>query len=384
MPTVIEAVDQTRRRWLGALALGACLPGVALASQGGTTRLLAAWQSDEEQCIGLIDLAGGEARVAHRLAVPTRAHGLCVEAGGSVLAMARRPGDWLVRWHATTGATQWRWIEDGHRFNGHVMASPDGNTLWTTETDRESGLGHVVLRDARTLARAAVFATQGMDPHEMLVLPAHLGNVPAGSLLVANGGIPTQPETGRAKREMDRMDASLVALDGNTGQVLGQWHLPDARLSIRHLAWDPVSARVGIALQAEHGDAQARHAAPVLAVWDGSSLLAAREQPALAGYGGDICARPGGGFLVSCTRAHHVAWFDARGVWQRSEPLQEACALGSTDSGWWAAGRARALSNTATDPLGLPDGLRLDNHWLVVGPSAGPSAGAAHSAVGRT
>lgn len=364
---MIETVDQTRRRWLGALALGVCLPGVAGASQGSPTRLLAAWQSDNEQCIGLIDLSAGEARVAHRLPVPTRAHGLFVEAGGSVLAMARRPGDWLVRWHPATGTTQWQWIEDDHRFNGHVMASPDGQTLWTTETDRESGQGRVSLRVARTLARTAVLATQGLDPHEMLVLPARVGDVPAGSLLVANGGIPTQPETGRAKLELDRMDASLVALDGHTGQVLGQWRLDDARLSIRHLAWDPVSGRVGIALQAEHDDAQARQAAPVLAVWDGRALQAARGQPAFAGYGGDICARPGGGFLVSCTRAHHVAGFDARGVWQRSEPLQEACALGNTADGWWAAGRAQALSNTTVDPLGLPGGLRMDNHWLVAG-----------------
>jgi len=368
---VIETIDQARRRWLGALALGVCVPGVAMASNDRATRLLAAWQSDEEQCIGLIDLAAGEARVAHSLPVPTRAHGLFVEAGGSVLAMARRPGDWLVRWHPTSGATQWQWIEDDHRFNGHVMASPDGQTLWTTETDRESGQGRVALRDARTLARTAAFATQGMDPHEMLVLPARVGDVPAGSLLVANGGIPTQPETGRAKRELDRMDASLVALDGTMGRVLGQWRLSDPRLSIRHLAWDPASHRVGIALQAEHDDTQARQTAPVLAVWDGRGLQAAREQPALVGYGGDICARPGGGFLVSCTRAHHLAWFDARGVWQRSEPLQEACALGNTVNGWWAAGRASALSNTTSDPLGLPAGVRLDNHWLVVGPSAG-------------
>ncbi|MES2839408.1 DUF1513 domain-containing protein [Hydrogenophaga sp. IBVHS1] len=38
---------------------------------------------------------------------------------------------------------------------------------------------------------------------------------------MAIGGIPTQPETGRAKRELDRVDASLVALDGYAGQVLG-------------------------------------------------------------------------------------------------------------------------------------------------------------------
>ena len=367
---MIETVDQARRRWLGALALGVCLPGVAGASQGSPTRLLAAWQSDNEQCIGLIDLSVDEARVAHRLQVPTRAHGLFVEAGGSVLAMARRPGDWLVRWHPTSGATQWQWIEDDHRFNGHVMASADGKTLWTTETVRDSGQGRVALRDASTLARTAAFATQGMDPHEMLVLPARVGEVPAGSLLVANGGIPTQPETGRAKRDLERMDASLVALDGASGCVLGQWRLEDPRLSIRHLAWDAVSGRVGIALQAEHGDVLARHAAPLLAVWDGSSLKSAEEQPALAGYGGDICARPGGGFLVSCTRAHKVAQFSGNGHWEICFALEDACALDEVAGTWWSAGRSCALIGSDTHfkrtSAKLPAHYRMDNHWVAL------------------
>ena len=365
-----EPIDFLRRRWLGALTLGACLPALATASPSknptAALRLLAAWQSDDDHRIGLIDLTAGEARVQRTLAVPTRAHGLLVEASGSVLAMARRPGDWLLRWHPQSGATQWKWIEDDRRFNGHVMASADGRTLWTTETDRDSGQGRVAMREARTLAKVTEFATHGMDPHEMLVLPQRVGDVPAGSLLVANGGIPTQAETGRAKRDLDFMDASLVALDGVSGRVLGQWRLTDPRLSIRHLAWDPVSGCVGLALQAEHDDVQARQTAPVLAVWSGRELLAAREQPALAGYGGDICALTVGGFLVSCTRANQVAMFGAQGVWQASQPLVEACALGNTAEGWWAAGRSDAISDTAQTSIALPTGLRLDNHWLVV------------------
>ncbi len=368
---MIEAIDSLRRRWLGALALGACLPGVAMAAPASATRLLAAWQSDKEQCIGLIDLDSRGARVIQQLAVPTRAHGVFVEASGSVLAIARRPGDWLVRWHPQNGTTQWQWIEDDHRFNGHVMVSPDRQIVWSTETDRDSGQGCIAVRDVRTLARTGAFAAHGMDPHEMLVLPKRVGEVPAGSLLVANGGIPTQPETGRAKRDLDRMDASLVALDCNTGQVLGQWRVNDARLSIRHLAWDPVSACVGIALQAEHDGEVDRHAAPVLAVWNGHGLQTSNEQPGLAGYGGDICARPGGGFMVSCTRAHQVASFDARGVWQSSLTLTDACALSNTTSGWWAAGRLIAQRGIGASLTGssteLPQGLRFDNHWTIFG-----------------
>lgn len=377
---MIDHLDHAKRRHLVALALGSCLPRLSSAftadAHPSTTRMLAAWQSDSNHYIGLIDLASSsamsQARVAHRLPVPTRAHGLLVEAGGSVLAAARRPGDWLVRWHPFSGKTRWQWIEDDARFNGHVMASPDGHTLWTTETDRESGQGCVALRNAINLAKTTTFATQGMDPHEMLVLPRRVGQVPAGTLLVANGGIPTQPETGRAKRDLDRMDASLVALDGGSGRVVGQWRLSDPRLSIRHLAWDPLSSRVGIALQAEHDDVQARQAAPVLAVWDGHSLQTASEQPALAGYGGDICAWPEGGFLVSCTRADQVTLFDSNGAWQRSDSLTEACALTSSSSGWWAAGRTNALQGSGSSLAGsqnlLPAKCRIDNHWATFAP----------------
>jgi hypothetical protein len=69
-----------------------------------------------------------------------------------------------------------------------------------------------------------------MDPHELL-LDAD------GSLVVANGGIPALPETGRLKIHMDRMDASLVRLDTRTGALRGQWRLADKRLSLRHIAW---------------------------------------------------------------------------------------------------------------------------------------------------
>lgn len=363
-------VDQRRRRWLGALALGGLMPALAQAtgSSPPALQMLAAWQIGEEHRIGLLGLGPGSTGVQRELTVPTRAHGLLVERDGSVLAMARRPGDWLVRWHPASGATQWRWIEDDRRFNGHVMASPDGQTLWTTETDLDSGLGRLAVRDARTLSKTGEFATQGMDPHELLVLPQRVGDVPAGSLLVANGGIASRPETGRAKRELERMDPSLVALDSGSGQVLGQWRLDDPRLSIRHLAWDPVSASVGIALQAEHDDVSAHQAAPVLAVWSGRHLRTASGQPALAGYGGDICARAGGGFLVSCTRAHQVALFGGRGQWQRNVALEGACALGEVAGNWWAAGRSSALGGAGADRAGwsteLPVGCRLDNHWL--------------------
>lgn len=367
----------TRRGWLLA-TLGTLLmrPGWAAAERPAT--LLSAWQDGAEQHVGLLSVDGTRWSVQTSLQVPTRAHGLWAERSGSVLAVARRPGDWLLRWRPADGTAQWQWIEGDRRFNGHVITSSDGATVWTTETDLDTAQGRLGVRHAASLEKTAEWSTHGLDPHQLLALPQPVAGFPAGTLMVANGGIPTLPETGRIKRRLERMDASLVALDPVRGSCLGQWRLNDPFLSIRHLAFDPVAGRLGVALQAEHPDGTARVVAPVLAIWDGTGLRTADRQPALAGYGGDICALPGtaeGGFAVSCPRADTLALFDAQGGWRTGLAHAEACALAADAHRWWSgSGRSAADLLYGSDPgtrdmvhVPCAEGLRLqmDNHWLL-------------------
>jgi hypothetical protein len=404
-----------RRRLLlrsgGQLVLGAVLgpaygmsPGKAEAaalSQDAT--LLAAWRHEAQEFMGLVRLDGASWRVHRQLSLPTRAHGLWAEADGALLAVARRPGDWLLRWRPgadaagqpSEGTTQWRWIEDDRRFNGHVIASTnrpqEPGTLWTTETELEDGQGLLGVRDAARLEKRDEWPTHGRDPHQLLALPRAVGRFPAGTLMVANGGIPTLPETGRAKLldqrlKQQRMDASLVALHPGTGELLGQWRLADPYLSIRHLAFDAHAGRLGTALQAEHPDPQARHAAPVLAVWDGKALRAAEAQPALQGYGGDIVALPktmvgggdggDGGFAVSCARADALALFDANGRWRETRPYPGAYALAGQADQVWLGGEPDILHMDGSGPRHPVQNLRAaqdglgewhwDNHWVAV------------------
>lgn len=369
-----EGISRRQLLCLAAAAVG--LPSVHAARAGST--LLAAWQQQDEQRIGLLSVGESQWSVQRSLVVPTRAHGLWTERGGSVLAVARRPGDWLLRWHPRTGQTQWHWIDGDRRFNGHVIASADGATLWTTETDLDTAQGLLGVRDARSLDKTGEWATHGMDPHQLLALPRAVGDFPAATLVVANGGIPTLPETGRSKRALGRMDASLVALHPTNGELLGQWRLADPYLSIRHLAFDPASGTLGVALQAEHPDQTAQAAAPVLAVWDGRSLRAAEGQPALAGYGGDICALParaGGGFAVSCPRADTLALFGPQAQWRGSMAHAEAYALAGDGRQWWAAssrGAAGVLHRAGTgDATSLArnrhaQSMQIDNHWVTL------------------
>ena len=339
-------------------------PGAAAPTRPPATALAAAWDDATGHRVGVLAAApDGALRIEAALSVPTRAHGLLAEPGGSLLAVARRPGDWLLRFGRDGRRLREHWIGPEARFNGHLLASPDGRRLYSTETDLDGGAGRIGVRDAASLKLLAHWPTHGLDPHELL------WDVD-GTLLVANGGIPTQPETGRAKRDLERMDPSLVRLDPADGRLLGQWRLEDPRLSVRHLARQgPLAA---IALQAEHDDPARRAAAPVLALFDGARLRLAESPPrTMAGYGGSV-AGAGGRFFVGCPRAGGTGCWRADGAWLGFAPLEEACALAASGNGVWSGGRDRGCwaegPRDAAAPVGAGvAGLRLDNHWIALG-----------------
>jgi hypothetical protein len=363
-------------------------PAAAQPGPAGPQRLAAAWMQGHDLFAGIVQLTldGAPLQVLQSERIPTRAHGMTVEADGAVVFTSRRPGDWLLRLRAGT-APQWGWIEPDRAFTGHVIHSRDGRQLYTTETDLETGQGLIGVRDAASLEKTAEWPTHGMDPHQLL-LDAD------GSLVVANGGIPSQIETGRRKLQLTQMDSSIVRLQpAAQGALDGQWRLTDTRLSLRHLcwgpqvAWQPARRWLGIALQAEHDDPSTRAQAPVLALFDGQQL---QVQPlpagtALAGYGGDIGC-DGQHFAVSCPRADQLTWWQppARAgepvQWHGSRPLQGVYPVANhsvspllpapSPAGLWTAGEAAAtrLADAASPQpapaLGPTHGRVMDNHWI--------------------
>ncbi len=373
-----------RRDWLAALAgfaaLGDLRAAGALAAAAGPApqRLAATWRDERgahgyhagvlavEPAAGGSIAAGSASastagsgwrlRVVASVELPTRAHGLALTPAGGLVVVARRPGDWLMHWPGPGHAPRWHWADALRTFNGHLVLDPAGRRIYTTETDVESGESCVGVRELRSLDVLDVWSTHGIDAHEL----AWDGSTP-GRLLVANGGIPTRPETGRAKLELERMDPSLAALDAQDGRLAGQWRLDDKRLSLRHITWHAGSRTTGLALQAEHDDPAERANAPMLALFDGRALRVADAEPdrPLAGYGGDIAALPDG-FVVSCTRANGVARYAADGAWRGFIPVDESCALETRGGQLWAGGHPLAEAPEGTLDTG---GLRLDNHW---------------------
>lgn len=357
-----------RRRHLLAL-LGAGLAPAAAAAAAtaaeGPLRLGAAWRGPAEgdaHHVGVIeaDWATRRLRIAGSAVLPSRPHGLLAEPGGGLLAVALRPGRWLLRLDAAGRTVQRLDIADEpqpRRFAGHVVASADGRTLYTTESDPDSGAGRVGVRDARTLQKLDDWPSHGLEPHQLLLDAS-------GHLLVANGGIPRAPDD--RKLDLARMDSSLVRLHGARGTPLGQWRLADSRLSQRHLAWS-ADGTLGVALQAEHDDAAARRDAPALALWDGEAL---RPVAGGEGYAGDIAGVPGGGLVISDATRDRALW------WHPSAPqplvpvaqLKRAYALAGADAVYIAAGLGLARWHPREAPamLAWPQPMALDNHMVVL------------------
>lgn len=347
--------------------------------------LAAAWRSRAGvpgDFVGLlqVDWSAGLVEVRSAVPVPTRAHGLLAEPGGGFVAVASRPGQWLLRCDAQGQVVQWHRMDseaEGRTLDGHVCASPDGEWLYTAETNPLSGQGWVGVRERRSLRKVAQWRTHGVEPHQLLVDAT-------GALIVANGGI--LRAEGDKKRDLHLMDSSLVRLDPVTGERLGQWRLKDQRLGMRHLAWSHPQPDaggsgankplLGIALQNEHDDLMLRRSSPVLAVWDGDKLLTPTMLPAGGGYAGDIAAGPQGGFVLSCQRTNMAL------QWSPEAPadlvvvanLQEVGALAP----WGPAkqpqgvllGAARGVGrwHPAIAPgfLSWPGAMAVDNHWVVL------------------
>ena len=360
---------------LGTALGAAALPPLAWANApAGAVRVAGGWRmSEREFQIGALraDWARAELAIEFAVTTPTLPHAIVPEAGGGFLAVATRPGAWLLRVdgkgqivHRLAMADE----ADARTLDGHVIASNDGQWLFTGETERKTGDGWVSVRDARNLRKVAEHRTHGIDPHQILVDAA-------GKLLVANGGIPRTP-TGQ-KRDLERMDPVLVRLDPQSGEKLGEWSLRDKRLSPHHIAWNRPSGGaaptlLGIGLQAEHDDPRRRHEAPLLAVWDGKVLTVPTYMVA-KGYAGDVAAGPNGGFVLTAQHANRIVLWQPQRAAELSTigEVQNPCGLWPLDGAPGVAiggglGLARWHATEAAAMLRWPAGMAAGNHWAIL------------------
>ncbi|PLS22994.1 DUF1513 domain-containing protein [Neptunicoccus cionae] len=219
----------SRRGFLAGLAAAGLVPRTTWASAGAPA-LLAAARTDT----GAYVLCGlsGAGEVLFDIPLPDRGHAAAAHPHrAEAVAFARRPGRFAIILNCVSGAVLATLdAPAGRHFYGHGSFSLDGRYLFTTENDYEAGLGVIGIWDsAQDYRRVGEYYSGGVGPHEIKTLPS-------GDLVVANGGIETHPDAGRAKLNIPTMEPNLCYLSTD-GEVLETVKLDHSlhKNSIRHL-----------------------------------------------------------------------------------------------------------------------------------------------------
>jgi len=355
-----------RRAFLSGLTVSGLLPFATWADAGAPDFLSAARAPG-----GRYRLAGLTQTGAMTFDVPLPGRGHAAAAHPSrplAVAFARRPGTFAVVIDCATGR-QIATLDApaGRHFYGHGTFSADGTRLFTPENDFEAGQGIIGVWDTNTgFTRRGEFSSGGIGPHDVALLPD------GETLAVANGGIETHPDTGRAKLNLPTMrpNLSYLALDG---RVLEQVELaPELhKNSIRHLAIrDDGAVAFAMQWQGESGTAP-----PLLAIHQRGTtpdlLSAPKEQHRhLNGYAGSVAfSTDGTSVAITSPKGGAAHIFDTNTKQIRdSFSSPDICGVGSKDAGFFFTTGQGVVAHWKAHHLTQTDvsDLQWDNHLVAI------------------
>ncbi len=290
---------------------------------------------------------------------------------GDVVAFARRPGRFALAFNLqnATAPTVFTPPSDRH-FYGHGTFSLDGRLLFATENDFDNARGLIGIYDASDkFARIGEFESHGLGPHDMLLLED------GKTLVVANGGIETHPESGRTKLNVTTMKPSLCFIDAATGDLMTRHTLPqdNHQLSIRHLTANQ-NGDVWFGGQWEGR----RNAAPglvgtagvdkPLSLLDGAQDVSAQ----LRVYIGSVALSGDGRWLAaSAPRAGKIVYFDINspGTWRQTQIKDASGIAALKDTGFVVSSGdgllCHAGAETGLEKTHAVNGIAFDNHVRV-------------------
>ena len=331
-----------------------------------------AWSDHDGEAHAGVVASNGDTLVDVNL--PGRGHGLCLTPDKkTAVVFARRPGRFATVLDLAEQKTimQIDSRPDRH-FYGHGVFSDDGRRLFVSENDFENRAGCIGVYDATDgYRRLGEWSSHGLEPHEIVLMPG------GKQLAVANGGIRTHPDSGRAKLNLDTMVSSVVLLDSDDGSLVASVSPPKAlhQLSLRHLAV-AAGGRLAIAIQYQGAPGDL---VPLLATWDGQGPLAFIDDgepvlPAMKNYCGSVVIDNSGSVIALTSAPGYLVTFwridDLSPIAHRQIP--DVCGAAPLD----APGRFLLSSGTgammvydvATDELTACAGPKRmwDNHLTAV------------------
>ncbi|HHX81614.1 MAG TPA: DUF1513 domain-containing protein [Pseudomonadaceae bacterium] len=380
-----------RREFLGASVLAlanstwlnSCLAGAG--ENGRPLYLSAAAEPDGSYWLQAFSVQLGALQPHYRIALPERGHHVAVDPARRLfVVIARRPDTWLVLGDLDSGELlQELRVPTQRHLYGHGIFSADGEFFYTTESDLRDPQGdnglvvewRVERQGAKpVLQREREFSSGGVGPHELLLHPD------GETLVIANGGLRTHPDTGREVLNVDSMQSSLVYLDRHNGQLLERQVMPpELRLaSIRHLAVNS-SAQVVLGMQYQ---GEAFEQVPLVATHSRGAALRLLDTPAellgrMKQYVGSVCYSADGAWLAAtCPRGNLLAFWSAEdGRFVGSIPARDGCGICASEDGFlFSSGVGRIARYDpradAVAEFNPPHDWQLfwDNHMTAVAP----------------
>ncbi|EFG2885926.1 DUF1513 domain-containing protein, partial [Escherichia coli] len=158
-----------------------------------------------------------QGKLIYQIDLPERGHDISFDpVSKRSVVFARQPGSFMIVFDHT-GMAKPLTIPSisGRHYYGHGAFSRDGALLYVTENDFENAAGVVGVYDATDgFRRTGEFPTYGVGPHELLLLED------GQTLAIANGGIETHPDFGRAELNLATMRPNFVFVDSRSGALI--------------------------------------------------------------------------------------------------------------------------------------------------------------------
>ncbi|WP_425088793.1 DUF1513 domain-containing protein [Stappia sp.] len=335
-------------------------------------------EADGSHAVAVVGLDGLDRLV---VPLPGRGHDVTVcRTTGRCLAFARRPGTFAVIFDPLGKNPPSAFAAvPGRHFYGHGAFSSNGRLAYATENDYAARRGVIGVYDVSgdRPRRIGEFDSGGIGPHDILPMPD------GRTLVVANGGIATHPDTGRKKLNLDDMHPNIALIDSATGDLLGRvdGEAGLSRLSLRHM---DVGADSRVWIGGQYQGSTSEHP-PLMASLDpGEGRLRLHDvpdqlKPELANYVGSVTLNHDGSVVAaSCPRGGRVLYFSARdGAFLASQVRRDACGLAPLDARSFLVSDGEGALLESASPDGPPllvaarAGLAWDNHLVAVPPATG-------------
>lgn len=303
----------TRRQVLlgmGVAATAAASPWILRTAKTATYQPLFFSAFDDSAGQHHLAVLGGQGQLLMRAPVAERAHSVSIAPDQSqAIFFARRPGRlaWLIDLEKREMVRTLH-AASGRHFYGHGSFSPDGKHLYTSENDYAGARGVIVVRDLVSGRMVDEFDSGGVGPHDLRL------SADGNTLIVANGGLHTHPDHGRAPLNLDTMQPNLTYLDRRNGRVLEQVQPPHNQLSIRHL-WVTPDNNVAVAMQYK---GPVTDPVPLVAFHQRGQTLKTATAPLpiqrqMQAYTASICTDPATGITaVTCPRGGLITLWNSQ------------------------------------------------------------------------